>query len=308
MNFEETEIIGIFAPTNSSDYCIMNDKFTIQLFEGKKVRFVWDAEKEKYYFSVTDIVQVLTDSVNPRDYIKKMLRRDPELKSKWGTICPPVEMLAPDGKRRKTQAADLEGIFRIIQAIPSKKAEPVKQWLAELGSMRVDQMIDPELTFQMAVEDYRRQGYSDRWINERMRSIEMRKELTDEWHRSGIHEPKDFAILTNVLTKAWSGMTTGEYKRYKGLTKQNLRDNMTNVELALNTLAEVATTEYSRQSNPQSMAESQRIAKEGGEVAREARETMERRLGRSVVSSERASDYIRPIEGKGQNTLPKEDE
>jgi len=286
----------------------MNENFAIQLFEGKKVRIVWDAEQEKYYFSVTDIVQVLTDSVNPRDYIKKMLRRDPELKSKWGTICPPVEMLAPDGKRRKTQAADLEGIFRIIQAIPSKKAEPVKQWLAELGSMRVDQMIDPELTFQMAVEDYRRQGYSDRWINERMRSIEMRKELTDEWHRSGIHEPKDFAILTNVLTKAWSGMTTGEYKRYKGLTKQNLRDNMTNVELALNTLAEVATTEYSRQSNPQSMAESQRIAKEGGEVAREARETMERRLGRSVVSSERASDYIRSIEGKGQNTLPKEDE
>ncbi len=286
----------------------MNENFAIQLFEGKKVRIVWDAEQEKYYFSVTDIVQVLTDSVNPRDYIKKMLRRDPELKSKWGTICPPVEMLAPDGKRRKTQAADLEGIFRIIQAIPSKKAEPVKQWLAELGSMRVDQMIDPELTFQMAVEDYRRQGYSDRWINERMRSIEMRKELTDEWHRSGIHEPKDFAILTNVLTKAWSGMTTGEYKRYKGLTKQNLRDNMTNVELALNTLAEVATTEYSRQSNPQSMAESQRIAKEGGEVAREARETMERRLGRSVVSSERASDYIRPIEDKGQNAQPKEDE
>ena len=286
----------------------MNESFAIQLFEGKKVRIVWDAEQEKYYFSVTDIVQVLTDSVNPRDYIKKMLRRDPELKSKWGTICPPVEMLAPDGKRRKTQAADLEGIFRIIQAIPSKKAEPVKQWLAELGSMRVDQMIDPELTFQMAVEDYRRQGYSDRWINERMRSIEMRKELTDEWHRSGIHEPRDFAILTNVLTKAWSGMTTGEYKRYKGLTKQNLRDNMTNVELALNTLAEVATTEYSRQSNPQSMAESQRIAKEGGEVAREARETMERRLGRSVVSSERASDYIRPIEDKGQNALPKEDE
>lgn len=286
----------------------MNENFAVQLFEGKKVRIVWDVEQEKYYFSVTDIVQVLTDSVNPRDYIKKMLRRDPELKSKWGTICPPVEMLAPDGKRRKTQAADLEGIFRIIQAIPSKKAEPVKQWLAELGSIRVDQMIDPELTFQMAIEDYRRQGYSDRWINERMRSIEMRKELTDEWHRSGIHEPKDFAILTNVLTKAWSGMTTGEYKRYKGLTKQNLRDNMTNVELALNTLAEVATTEYSRQSNPQSMAESQRIAKEGGEVAREARETMERRLGRSVVSFERASDYIRPIEGKGQNTLPKEDE
>ena len=286
----------------------MNENFAIQLFEGKKVRIVWDAEQEKYYFSVADIVQVLTDSADVKQYIKRMRARDSELNSKWGTICTPVEMLAPDGKRRKTQAADLEGIFRIIQAIPSKKAEPVKQWLAELGSMRVDQIIDPELTFQMAVEDYRRQGYSDRWINERMRSIEMRKELTDEWHRSGIHEPKDFAILTNVLTKAWSGMTTGEYKRYKGLTKQNLRDNMTNVELALNTLAEVATTEYSRQSNPQSMAESQRIAKEGGEVAREARETMERRLGRSVVSFERASDYIRPIEGKGQNTLPKEDE
>ena len=247
------------------------DNFAIQLFEGKKVRIVWDAEQEKYYFAVADIVQVLTDTVNPRDYIKKMLRRDPELKSKWGTICPPVEMLAPDGKRRKTQAADLEGIFRIIQSIPSKKAEPVRQWLAEVGAQRIDQMIDPELTFQMAVEDYRRQGYSDRWINERMRSIEMRKELTDEWHRSGIHEPRDFAILTNVLTKAWSGMTTGQYKRYKGLTKENLRDNMTNIELALNTLAEVATTEYSRQSNPQTMVESQRIAQEGGSVAHDAR-------------------------------------
>ena len=191
----------------------MNENFAIQLFEGKKVRIVWDAEQEKYYFAIADIVQVLTDTVDPRDYIKKMLRRDPELKSKWGTICPPVEMIAPDGKRRKTQAADLEGIFRIIQSIPSKKAEPVKKWLAEVGAQRIDQIIDPELTFQMAVEDYRRQGYSDRWINERMRSIEMRKELTDEWHRSGIHEPKDFATLTNVLTKAWSGMTTGEYKR-----------------------------------------------------------------------------------------------
>ena len=268
----------------------------ITLFENTKVRIVWDDEQEKYYFSVADIVQILTDTVNPRDYIKKMLRRDPELKSKWGTICPPVEMIAPDGKRRKTQAADLEGIFRIIQSIPSKKAEPVKRWLAEVGAQRVDQMIDPELTFQMAVDDYRRQGYSDRWINERMRSIEMRKELTDEWHRSGIHESKDFAILTNVLTKAWSGMTTGEYKRYKGLTKQNLRDNMTNIEQALNTLAEVATTEYSRQSNPQTMAESQRIAQEGGDVARDARRTMEKRLGRSVVSPKKAADYLASTE------------
>lgn len=274
----------------------MTKQTGITLFEDAKVRIVWDDEQEKYYFSVADIVQILTDTVNPRDYIKKMLRRDPELKSKWGTICPPVEMIAPDGKRRKTQAADLEGVFRIIQSIPSKKAEPVKRWLAEVGAQRVDQMIDPEQTFQMAVDDYRRQGYSDRWINERMRSIEMRKELTDEWHRSGIHEPKDFAILTNVLTKAWSGMTTGEYKRYKGLTKQNLRDNMTNIELALNTLAEVATTEYSRQSNPQTMAESQRIAQEGGDVARDARRTMEKRLGRSVVSPKKAADYLASTE------------
>ena len=282
----------------------MNDNFAIQLFEGKKVRIAWDAEQEKYYFSVTDIVQVLTDSVNPRDYIKKMLRRDPELKSKWGTICPPVEMLAPDGKRRKTQAADLEGIFRIIQSIPSKKAEPVKKWLAEVGAQRIDQIIDPELTFQMAVEDYRRQGYSDRWINERMRSIEMRKELTDEWHRSGIHEPKDFAILTNVLTKAWSGMTTGEYKRHKGLTKENLRDNMTNVELALNTLAEVATTEIARQRQTQGMRESRQAAQAGGQIAKNTRDDLERQLGRTVVSSERASDYIKPIESKDAEAQP----
>ena len=281
----------------------MTQQTVITLFEDTKVRIVWDDEEEKYYFSVADIVQILTDSADVKQYIKRMRSRDAELDSKWGTICTPVEMIAPDGKRRKTQAADLEGIFRIIQSIPSKKAEPVKRWLAEVGAQRVDQMIDPELTFQMAVDDYRRQGYSDRWINERMRSIEMRKELTDEWHRSGIHEPKDFAILTNVLTKAWSGMTTGEYKRYKGLTKQNLRDrsttegsellfNMTNIELALNTLAEVATTEYSRQSNPQTMAESQRIAQEGGDVARDARRTMEKRLGRSVVSPKKAADYL----------------
>lgn len=270
----------------------MTKQTGITLFEDTKVRIVWDDEQEKYYFSVADIVQILTDSADVKQYIKRMRSRDAELDSRWGTICTPTEMVAADGKRYKTQAADLEGIFRIIQSIPSKKAEPVKRWLAEVGAQRVDQMIDPELTFQMAVDDYRRQGYSDRWINERMRSIEMRKELTDEWHRSGIHEPKDFAILTNVLTKAWSGMTTGEYKRYKGLTKQNLRDNMTNIELALNTLAEVATTEYSRQSNPQTMAESQRIAQEGGDVARDARRTMEKRLGRSVVSPKKAADYL----------------
>ena len=204
--------------------------------------------------------------------------------------------------------ADLQGIFRIIQSVPSKKAEPVKQWLAQLGQQRIDQMIDPELTFQMAVEDYRRQGYSDKWINERMRSIEMRKELTDEWQRAGITEHRDFAILTNVLTKAWSGMTTGEYKRHKGLTKENLRDNMTNIELALNTLAEVATTELSRQRNPQGMLESQQAAQAGGKVAKNAREDLERQLGRSVISSERASDYLRPIEDAPAQELPVDEE
>ena len=270
----------------------MEDNFGIQLFEGKKVRFVWDEEQEKYFFSVIDVVQILTDSADIKQYVKRMRARDPELNVKWGTICTPVEMLAPDGKRRKTQAADLEGIFRIIQSIPSKKVEPVKQWLAQLGSQRIDQMIDPELTFQMAIEDYRRQGYSDKWINERMRSIEMRKELTDEWKRSGITEQRDFAILTNVLTQAWSGMTTRQYKSYKGLTKENLRDNMTNVELALNILAEASTAELSKQKNPRGFNQNKTIARQGGSVARAARVQLESQLGRSVISEARASDFL----------------
>ena len=259
----------------------MADKTLIKLFDGKQVRYVWNEKEEKYYFAVADVVQVLTDSEDVKQYIKKMRARDPELNSRWGTICTPTRMIAADGKSYMTNAADLKGIFRIIQSIPSKNAEPVKNWLAEVGEQRIDQMIDPELTFQMAVDDYRRQGYSDRWINERMRSIEMRKELTDEWHRSGIHEPKDFAILTNVLTKAWSGMTTGEYKRHKGLTKQNLRDNMTNIELALNTLAEVATTEISKERNAQGMKESRQAAKAGGRIAKNTRDDLERQLGRT---------------------------
>ncbi len=282
----------------------MEDNFAIQLFEGKKVRIVWDEEQEKYYFAVADIVQVLTDSADVKQYIKKLRARDSELDSVWGTICTPHQFVSTDAKKHAVNCADLQGIFRIIQSIPSKKAEPVKQWLAQLGEQRIDQMIDPELTFQMAVEDYRRQGYSDKWINERMRSIEMRKELTDEWQRAGITEHKDFAILTNVLTKAWSGMTTGEYKKHKGLTKENLRDNMTNVELALNTLAEVTATEISRQRNPKGMAQSAQTAKEGGEVARSARADIESRLGRSVISSERASDYLRPIEETKAGELP----
>ena len=282
----------------------MADETFIKVFEGKNIRVAWNEEEEKYYFSVVDVVQVLTDSADAKQYIKRLRSRDPELDFKWGTICTPVEMIAPDGKRRMIQAADLEGIFRLIQSIPSKKAEPIKQWLASVGAQRIDQMIDPEQTFQMAIEDYRRQGYSDKWITERMRSIERRKELTDEWQRAGVHESRDFAILTNVLTKAWSGKTVGEYKKYKGLTKENLRDNMTNIELALNSLAEAATTELSRQRNPKGMEESRRTAKEGGEVAKNARNELEKKLGRSVVSSKRASDYIRPIEDTTAQELP----
>ena len=285
----------------------MDDNFAIQLFEGKRVRIVWDAEQEKYYFSVVDIVQVLTNSADATAYWRKLKQRLKAEGNETVTNCHALKLPAADGKKRLTDMADLQGIFRLIQSVPSKKAEPVKQWLAKLGKQRIDQMIDPELTFQMAVEDYRRQGYSDKWINERMRSIEMRKELTDEWHRAGITEQKDFAILTNVLTQAWSGMTTGEYKRHKGLTKENLRDNMTNVELALNTLAEVTATEISRQRNPKGMAQSRQTAKEGGEVARNARADIESRLGHSVISSERASDHIRPIEEGKAEELPFED-
>ena len=274
----------------------MTQQTAIKLFDEKKVRIVWDDAEEKYYFSIVDVVNVLTEQSTPRGastywaVLKKRLKQ--EGAEELLTNCKQLKLPAADGKDYKTDVADLEQILRIIQSIPSKKAEPVKQWLAEVGAQRIDQMIDPELTFQMAVEDYRRKGYSDRWISERMRSIEMRKELTDEWHRSGIHEPKDFAILT----KAWSGMTTREYKSYKGLTKENLRDNMTNLELALNTLAEVTTTELSRQRNPKGMVQTSKTAQEGGEVARNARADIESRLGHSIVSPERASDYIKPIE------------
>lgn len=274
----------------------MTQQNAIQIFEGNQVRVAWNEEEEKYYFSIVDIVQILTDSKDVKQYVKRMRARDSELNARWGTICTPTEMTAADGKNYKTQAADLEGIFRIIQSIPSKKAEPIKQWLSEVGAQRIDQMIDPELTFQMAVEDYRRQGYSERWIENRLKSIRTRKELTDEWERSGVKEQKDFAILTNILTKAWSGMNTGEYKRYKGLTKENLRDNMTTLELALNTLAEAATTEISRNRNPKTMQENKQVAQSGGKAAKVAREEVEKQIGHSVISRKRASDYLLPTE------------
>jgi len=284
----------------------MNDNFAIQLFENKQIRVVWDAEKEKYYFSVVDIVRVLTESADyqtARKYWKVLKGRLLKEGNESVTNCYQLKLPAADGKKYKTDVADLEQIFRLIQSIPSKKAEPVKQWLAEVGSKRIDQMIDPELTFQMAVEDYRRQGYSDKWIENRLKSIRTRKELTDEWERSGVKEQKDFAILTNILTKAWSGMTTGEYKQFKGLTKENLRYNMTNLELALNTLAEAATTEISKNRNPKTMSENMQVAKSGGKAAKAARDEVEKQIGHSVVTNLKASDSIREIEDADSTEL-----
>ncbi len=274
----------------------MTQKQSLQLFDNHKVRIVWDAEAEKYYFSITDVVQVLTDSVDVKQYIKRMRTRDLELNSKWGTICTPVVMLAPDGKRRKSQAADLEGVFRIIQSIPSPKAEPFKQWMAMVASQRIDQMQDPELSIQQAIADYTRLGYSEKWINQRIRSIEVRKELTDEWKRAGVEEGQQYASLTNIITQAWSGKTVGEYKQHKGLHKESLRDNMTNLELTLNTLAEITTAELHKQNNPQGFRASAKLAKEGGNIAGNTRKEIESRLGHSVISSMRASDAILPID------------
>ncbi|MBQ5625543.1 MAG: Bro-N domain-containing protein [Paludibacteraceae bacterium] len=274
----------------------MTQKQSLQLFDNHKVRIVWDAEAEKYYFSITDVVQVLTDSVDVKQYIKRMRTRDLELNSKWGTICTPVVMLAPDGKRRKSQAADLAGVFRIIQSIPSPKAEPFKQWMAMVASQRIDQMQDPELSIQQAIADYTRLGYSEKWINQRIRSIEVLKELTDEWTRAGVEEGQQYASLTNIITQAWSGKTVGEYKQHKGLHKESLRDNMTNMELTLNTLAEITTAELHKQNNPQGFRASAKLAKEGGNIAGNTRKEIESRLGHSVISSMRASDAILPIE------------
>lgn len=270
----------------------MEQNFAIQLFEDRKVRVVWDAEQEKYFFSIVDIIQVLTESENPQTYWRVLKKRLRDEGNESVTNCNALKIPAADGKKRMTDVADIEQLLRLIQSIPSKKAEPVKRWLAEVGSQRIDQMIDPELTFQMAVDDYRRQGYSDRWIENRLKSIRTRNELTNEWKRSGVKEQKDFAILTNILTKAWSGMTTGEYKQYKGLTKENLRDNMTTLELALNTLAEAATTEISKHRNPQSMNENKQVAQSGGNAANLARRDIEKQIGHSIISPQRASDHL----------------
>lgn len=262
----------------------------IQIFEDKRIRTAWNEEIEEWYFSVSDVVEILTDSKDVKQYIKKMRSRDPELNSKWGTICTPVEMIALDGKKRKIQAADVAGILRIIQSIPSPKAEPFKMWLAEVGKERIDETIDPELAIDRAIETYQKKGYSDEWIHQRILSIRVRNALTDEWDNHGVQKGVEYAILTDEITKAWSGMTTRKYKNLKGLTKENLRDNMSDLELVLNMLAEATTTELSKAHNPQTFEENREIAKRGGRYAGNARKEIEADTGKPVITSKSAAE------------------
>ena len=262
-------------------------------FENKQVRSHWDAEEEKWYFSIVDVIAVLTDSPNPRKYWSVLKTRLKKEGSELATNCSQLKMKSADGKYYKTDVADTEQLLRLIQSVPSPKAEPFKQWLAKVGSQRLDQLQDPELSIQQALQDYRRLGYSDDWINQRLKSIEIRKELTDEWQRTGITDNKDFAVLTNILTKTWSGKTVKEYKQHKGLKKQNLRDNMTSTELILNMLAEASTKDISQANNPNTFDQSMTIAKQGGNVAKVAREELERQTGKSVISSDNAATLRR---------------
>lgn len=262
----------------------MTTQNKIQLFEQKKVRTLWDESQEKWFFSVVDVIKALTDSVNPADYIKKMKKRDPMLAQGWGQIVT-LLLIPTTGGKQKVNCADTEGIFRLIQSIPSPKAEPFKQWMASVASERLDQMQDPELSIEQAMTDYKRLGYSESWINQRLKSIEIRKELTDEWKRHGLEEGVQFATLTDIITKAWSDQTTREYKRLKGLKKENLRDNMTNRELVLNMLAELSTKDISATTNPETMEEHKEVAKRGGGVARKARLQLEKETGQKVVTS-----------------------
>lgn len=257
---------------------------SVQLFEQKQVRSVWDEEQEKWYFSVQDVVEILTESSDVKQYIKRLLSRDESLKLNWGTICTLVEMEAADGKRRKIQSSDTKGLLRIIQSIPSKKAEPFKLWLAQVGSDRLDEMQDPELSINKAMQDYLNLGYSENWINQRLKSIEIRKELTDEWKRLGMKEGQQFATLTDIITKTWSDKNTKEYKKHKGLKKENLRDNMTNTELILNMLAEASTKDISQALNPETFDENKQVAQQGGNVAKVARLELESKTGKKVVS------------------------
>ncbi|WP_291125464.1 BRO-N domain-containing protein [Dysgonomonas sp. UBA7698] len=270
----------------------MKKKNVIQIFENKKVRIVWDEEQEKWYFSIVDVIAALTDSNNPQVYWRVLKKRLLKEGNETVTNCNGLKMQAADGKMRMTDVADTEQLFRLIQSIPSPKAEPFKIWMAQVAKERLDQIQDPELSIDQAMTDYKRLGYSDNWINQRLKSIEVRKELTDEWKRRGVEEGVQFASLTDIITHSWSGKTTKEYKTHKGLKKENLRDNMTNTELILNMLAEASTTDISKTIEPQTFEENIEVAKQGGKVARVAREELEARTGKQVVTSQNAKKSL----------------
>lgn len=267
----------------------------IKLFEGNQIRSVWDNDKEEWFFSIIDILGVLTESENPRKYWSVLKTRLKQDGSELATICSQLKMKATDGKMRQTDVADMQGIFRIIQSVPSPKVEPFKMWLAEVGKERIDEIIDPELTIDRALETYIKKGYSREWINQRLQAIQVRKELTDAWQDHGVKKGREYAILTNEISKAWSGMTTREYKDYKGLKKQNLRDNMSTTELILNMLAETATKDIANKSNPQGFEENKKVAKRGGNVAKVAKETLEQETGEPVITAKNAIDFGRLI-------------
>ena len=268
----------------------------VKIFEGSQIRSVWDNEREEWYFSVVDVIGSLTESNNPRDYWYRVKKRmSEEEKSELSTICRQLKLKAPDGKMRLTDVADMQGIFRIIQSVPSPKAEPFKMWLAEVGKERIDEIIDPELTIDRALEGYARKGYSREWINQRLQAIQVRKELTDTWQDHGVKAGNEYAILTNEISKAWSGMMTREYKDFKGLKKENLRDNMSTTELILNMLAETATKDIAEATNPQGLDENKQVAQDGGSIAGDARKSIEARTGKPVITSKNAIDLGRLI-------------
>ena len=273
--------------------CMSDD---IKMFEGSQIRSVWDNEREEWYFSVVDVIGSLTESNNPRDYWYRVKKRmSEEERSELSTFCRQLKLKSTDGKSYKTDVADMQGIFRIIQSVPSPKAEPFKMWLAEVGKERIDEIIDPELTIDRALEGYARKGYSREWINQRLQAIQVRKELTDTWQDHGVKAGNEYAILTNEISKAWSGMTTREYKDFKGLKKENLRDNMSTTELILNMLAETATKDIAEATNPQGLEENKQVAQDGGSIAGDARKSIEDRTGKPVITSKNAIDLGRLI-------------
>ena len=290
----------------------MDENNSIQLFEDRKIRTAWDEEQEEWYFSVQDVIAVLAESSDPKQYIKKMRARDPELSANWGTICTPVQRLAADGKMRKIQAANTEGLLRIIQSIPSPKAEPFKRWLAQVGRERIEETIDPEQAIDRALETYQKKGYDTDWIHQRLLSIRVRNELTAEWQERGVQQGKEYAILTDEITKAWSGMTTRQYKKLKGLKKENLRDNMSTMEIVLNMLAEATTTELSKAHQPEGFSESQKIAHRGGSYAGQVRQDIEKDTGRPVITSQNAAQLnavvVDMIESVAETEKPDNDE